>query len=91
MLAARENLELEPWAYRIYLTGAGSQPHAGTVKVDFARKLGSLKIDQMSLGQGGLSDEPMWDSRIAEVRSLRPRLIRLFIQEYFQLLPERGR
>ena len=29
--------------------------------------------------------------RIAEVRALRPRLIRLFIQEYFQLLPERGR
>ena len=45
----------------------------------------------MALGQGGLSDEPMWDSRVAEVRSLKPRLIRLFVQEYFQLLPSRGR
>jgi hypothetical protein len=32
----------------------------------------------------------MWNSRIAEIRSLRPRLIRLFVQEYFQLLPARG-
>ena len=29
--------------------------------------------------------------RIAEIRAIRPRLIRLFIQEYFDLLPERGR
>ena len=33
----------------------------------------------------------MWDDRVAEIRALRPRLIRLFIQEYFRLLPERGR
>ena len=45
----------------------------------------------MLLGQGGLSDEPMWDIRIAEIRAIRPRLVRLFIQEYFNLLPERGR
>ncbi len=45
----------------------------------------------MGLGQGGLSDEPMWDGRVAEVRAIRPRLIRLFIQEYFNLLPRSGR
>jgi hypothetical protein len=45
----------------------------------------------MALGQGGLSDEPMWESRVAEVRALRPRLIRLFVQEYFDLLPAHGR
>ena len=33
----------------------------------------------------------MWADRVAEVRDLHPRLIRLFIQEYFDLLPERGR
>ncbi|MBU6400497.1 MAG: hypothetical protein KGS61_09280 [Verrucomicrobia bacterium] len=33
----------------------------------------------------------MWDNRAAEIRALHPRLIRLFIQEYFDLLPERGR
>jgi len=66
------------------------QPREVSVQVSFGERLGPLEIDHMALGQGGLSPEPMWDSRIAEVRALRPRLIRLFIQEYFRLLPERG-
>ena len=45
----------------------------------------------MALGQGGLAEEPMWENRAAEIRALRPRLIRLFIQEYFNLLPARGK
>ena len=61
------------------------------VHVTFDQQLGSLNIDRMALGQGGLSDQPMWESRIAEVRALHPGLIRLFVQEYFQLLPARGR
>ncbi len=74
-----------------WTAAAQAQPPVGTVKVGFGQRLGPLEIDRMALGQGGLSDEPMWDSRIAEVRSLKPRLIRLFVQEYFQLLPARGR
>ena len=70
---------------------AQAQTHSGTVKVVFDQRMGPLDIDRMALGQGGLSDEPMWDDRVAEVRSLRPRLIRLFVQEYFQLLPAWGR
>ncbi len=62
-----------------------------SVKIDLAKKLGLMNIDRMALGQGGLSDEPMWDNRIAEIRALHPKMIRLFIQEYFNLLPERGR
>src|SRR5262245_62960176 len=76
------------------LGGAGrvdAQTREVSVRVSFGERLGPLEIDRMALGQGGLSDEPMWDSRIAEVRALRPRLIRLFIQEYFQLLPDQGR
>jgi hypothetical protein len=49
-----------------------------------------MEIENMALGQGGLSDEPMWGDRIAELRSLQPKLIRLFVQEYFNLLPELG-
>ncbi|HZW31451.1 MAG TPA: hypothetical protein VFF52_12140 [Isosphaeraceae bacterium] len=70
---------------------AQAQTRDVSVKVSFGERLGPLEIDRMALGQGGLSDEPMWDGRVAEVRALRPRLIRLFIQEYFRLLPERGR
>src|SRR5262249_9364440 len=76
------------------LGGAGrvaAQTREVPVKVSFGERLGPLEIDRMALGQGGLSDGPMWDNRVAEVRALRPRLIRLFIQEYFRLLPERGR
>ncbi|MGO8701008.1 MAG: GH39 family glycosyl hydrolase [Limisphaerales bacterium] len=43
-----------------------------------------------SLGQGGLSDDPMWNERIPEIRAVKPRLIRLFVQDYFGLLPQRG-
>jgi hypothetical protein len=69
---------------------AQAQTSVGTVKVAFGQRMGPLDIDRMALGQGGLSDEPMWDNRVAEIRSLKPRLIRLFVQEYFQLLPARG-
>ena len=61
------------------------------VEVVFTNRLGPLNISQMALGQGGMSDAPMWDSRAAEVRALKPRVIRLFVQEYFDLLPEHGR
>ncbi len=61
------------------------------VQVVFTNRLGPLNISRMALGQGGMSDAPMWDSRVAEVRALKPRVIRLFVQEYFNLLPEHGR
>src|SRR5436853_7433392 len=69
---------------------AGQESTAATVKVSFSERLGPLDIDRMGLGQGGLSDEPMWENRVAEIRALHPRLIRLFIQEYFDLLPKKG-
>ena len=69
-----------------------SEDAPGTsVKVFCSERLGPLEIDRMALGQGGLSEEPMWSDRVAEIRALGPRLIRLFIQEYFDLLPEKGR
>jgi len=70
---------------------APGQAHAVTVRVLLQQRLGPLEIDKIALGQGGLSEEPMWEDRAAEIRALRPRMIRLFIQEYFDLLPERDR
>ena len=63
---------------------------AQQIRVDLAAKLGPLEIDRISLGQGGLSEQPMWDDRVNEVRMLHPRVVRLFIQEYFDLLPAAG-
>jgi hypothetical protein len=76
-------------AAAVLLACAASQ--AGEVTVVLDERLAALDIGRMALGQGGLSAEPMWDGRVAEVRALHPKLIRLFIQEYFDLLPEGGR
>jgi len=70
---------------------AYAQTQPISVKVFLNERQGPLEIDRFALGQGGLSEEPMWDDRVAEIRALRPRIIRLFIQEYFNLLPERDR
>ena len=59
-----------------------------TLRVALDRSRGPLQMDRIALGQGGLSPEPMWADRVAEIRALRPRLIRVFLQEYFNLLPE---
>src|SRR3954469_12885835 len=60
-----------------------------TLKVDLANPGNPLNIDHFSLGQGGLSDDSIWGDRIPEIRALHPRLIRLFIQEYFDVMPDR--
>jgi hypothetical protein len=70
---------------------ATAQQKTATVTVNTAQLTGPLEMGRMALGQGGLSEEPMWENRAAEIRALRPRLIRLFIQEYFDLLPARGK
>jgi hypothetical protein len=57
------------------------------VEVRFTKRLGPMQIERMGLGQGGLSEQPMWQDRVAEIQALKPGLIRLFIQEYFDLLP----
>jgi hypothetical protein len=70
---------------------APSQNRTVTLRLNLSDTAGPLEIDRFALGQGGLSEEPMWADRFAEIRDLHPRVIRLFIQEYFDLLPEHGR
>jgi len=70
---------------------AHAQTKPVSVKIFLNERQGPLEIDQFALGQGGLSEEPMWNDRVAEIRALRPKIIRLFIQEYFDLLPVRNR
>ena len=66
---------------------APSQDRTVTLRLNLNATAGPLEIDRFALGQGGLSEQPMWDDRAAEIRDLHPRVIRLFIQEYFDLLP----
>ena len=67
------------------------QAQVTTVKVDFAKELGPMKMEQMALGQGGLSEEPMLASRVTELRALHPGVIRLFVSEYYNVLPGPGK
>ncbi len=75
------------------LAGLGlfGQPRQASLRLGFGTEGPALEIEKMALGQGGLSEEPMWENRVAEIRALRPAMIRLFVQEYFDLLPARGR
>lgn len=75
----------------IMTTPAIAQNRTATLTLDFTKNLGPMRMDHISLGQGGLSPDPMWDNRIAEVRALHPRLIRLFVQEYFDVMPAIGK
>ncbi len=79
-------------AILIFAAAAGlqAQQRSATVQIGFTQKSGVLDPGRISLGQGGLSAEPMWDSRAVEIRALHPKLIRLFIQEYFDLMPAPG-
>jgi hypothetical protein len=67
-----------------------AQPRTTVLKLSFGSDLGPLEIGRFALGQGGLSPDPIWDSRVAEVRALRASIIQLIVQEYFNLLLERG-
>jgi len=49
-----------------------------------------MEIGRFALGQGGRSDRPIFDQQVDAVRSLHVKLIRLFVQEYFDVYPKPG-
>lgn len=69
---------------------ANAQTATVELSLDFARNLGPLNVKRIALGQGGLSPDPMWHSRVAEIRALHPAIVRIFIQTYFDLLAADG-
>jgi xylan 1,4-beta-xylosidase len=71
--------------------GVLSNAQTTQVKVKFAKHLGPMKMEQMALGQGGLSEEPMLANRTSEIKALNPAVIRLFVSEYYNVLPEPGK
>lgn len=58
--------------------------------VDASAMREPMEIGRYALGQGGLSDRPIFDGQVDAIRSLDVKLIRLFVQEYFDLYPQRG-
>jgi hypothetical protein len=70
---------------------AAPQRRSANISISLDDELGPMNMGRMALGQGGLSEDRIWDSRAAEIKALKPKLIRLFIQEYFDLLPARDK
>jgi hypothetical protein len=66
-----------------------AQPEAN-LTVDAGAVREPMDIGRYGLGQGGLSDQPMFDAHVEAIRALKVKLIRLFVQEYFDVYPRRG-
>ena len=61
------------------------------LSVDFSKPDGAWNMPALALGQGGLQSDPMIEPHIKELRQLRPKTIRLFMDEYYRVYPGHGR
>jgi xylan 1,4-beta-xylosidase len=61
------------------------------VRVDARSDLGPLEAWRHGAGHGGINSRPLPDPVIRGLAKLRPRLTRIFIQQFFDIYPERGR
>jgi beta-xylosidase len=62
-----------------------------TIAVDLGADEGPLETWRHTVGLGGISPDPLPDRVVAGAAKLRPRLVRVFIQEFFAIYPEHGR
>ncbi len=60
------------------------------VSVNAASAEGPLELWRHALGHGGVNSLPLPDRVVEGVRLLRPRLIRVFLQEFFAIYPGNG-
>jgi hypothetical protein len=72
-----------------------TQPFAAmpraNVLVELGAERGPLETFRHTVGVGGINPLPLTDRVADGVRKLRPRLVRIFIQEFFAVYPEHGR
>ncbi len=61
------------------------------VAVDLASDEGALELWRHGIGHGGINTLPLPDRVVRGTAKLKPRLIRIFIQEFFHIYPEHGR
>lgn len=67
--------------------GKSGKGNPTVVSVDAAAITGPAEFWRYGLGQGGLSDDPMISGHTALLKNLKPRYIRIFLQEYFEVTP----
>jgi xylan 1,4-beta-xylosidase len=83
------------FAGALFVIGFGVSVWAGPpdaeLVIDASQPAGAIDLTRYALGQGGLSDKPMFDAHVEQIAQLHPQTIRIFVQEFFNLYPERGR
>lgn len=60
------------------------------VNVNAGTKLGPVELWRHSIGHGGINSFPLPERVIEGAKKLNPKLVRTFIQEYFNIYPEHG-
>ena len=75
-------------ALAIVLVSSFVDAQDAQLTVDFAKTDGTWTMPSLALGQGGLQSDPMIEPHIKEIRTLRPRTIRLFLSEYYRIYPD---
>lgn len=60
------------------------------IDIDAGFKQGTFEWWRHSLGHGAVNSTPLPERVVAGVRKLKPRLIRIFLQEYFEIYPDHG-
>src|SRR5206468_6699449 len=61
------------------------------IDVDLGAERGDLEAWRQAIGRGGINSKPLPDRVVGGLAKLRPRLVRVFIQEFFDVYPEHGR
>ena len=61
------------------------------ITIDPSRVAGPIDVTRYALGQGGLSDQPMFEGQVEQVAQLHPQTVRIFLQEFFDMYPARHR
>jgi hypothetical protein len=60
------------------------------VTVDAAKDAGPLELWRHTVGRGGINAKPLSERVITGIAKLKPRLVRVFLQEYFDVYPAHG-
>lgn len=59
-------------------------------RVDTSESMSSFEPWRHSIGLGGVTHEPLPDGPAKALSKLKPRLVRIFLQEYFNVYPDHG-
>ena len=62
-----------------------------TITIGAQDVLGPLELSRHGVGHGGINSLPLPDRVVQGTAALKPQLIRIFIQEFFNIYPDHGR